>query len=683
MSTLKVNTIQAASGGSVTITGLSLAGTGIVSSSVEGDAQGQIKLNGVNVDINALGSGDAPQFTTIELGHASDTTLARASSGDVNIEGNLIYRAGGTDVPVADGGTGASSLTDGGILLGSGTDAITAMAVLGDGEMIVGDGSGDPVAESGATLRTSIGVGTGDSPQFTGIELGHASDTTLTRASSGDVNIEGNIVYRAGGTDVPVTDGGTGASSLTDGGVLLGSGTGAITAMAVLADGEMIVGDGTTDPVAESGATLRTSIGVGTGDSPQFTGIELGHASDTTLTRASSGVLAVEGVNVLLAAGNAVVSASAEGDGQGQIKINGVNVNTNALGTGDSPSFTNLTVTGDLTVAGTRTELQVTELNVEDKNITLASGSADSAASDGAGLTVAGASATFTYTHSGTKWNMNKPLDMDDNTITTTGAIAAATLNTGQGANELYAMDQDVQTSDSPQFAGVNVGHASDTTLTRASAGDINVEGNLVYRAGGTDVPVADGGTGASSLTDGGVLLGSGTSAITAMAVLADGEMIVGDGSGDPVAESGATLRTSIGVGTGNDVQFDSFGVGTAASGTTGEIRATNDITAFYSSDGRLKENIVPLTGALNKVKELRGVSFDWKELNEKEKTTIHSHEGHDIGVIAQEIQAQYPELVTERENGYLAVDYVKLTAVLLQAIKELDAKVEACMAKK
>ena len=683
MSTLKVNTIQAASGGSVTITGLSLAGTGIVSSSVEGDAQGQIKLNGVNVDINALGSGDAPQFTTIELGHASDTTLARASSGDVNIEGNLIYRAGGTDVPVADGGTGASSLTDGGILLGSGTDAITAMAVLGDGEMIVGDGSGDPVAESGATLRTSIGVGTGDSPQFTGIELGHASDTTLTRASSGDVNIEGNIVYRAGGTDVPVTDGGTGASSLTDGGVLLGSGTGAITAMAVLADGEMIVGDGTTDPVAESGATLRTSIGVGTGDSPQFTGIELGHASDTTLTRASSGVLAVEGVNVLLAAGNAVVSASAEGDGQGQIKINGVNVNTNALGTGDSPSFTNLTVTGDLTVAGTRTELQVTELNVEDKNITLASGSADSAASDGAGLTVAGASATFTYTHSGTKWNMNKPLDMDDNTITTTGAIAAATLNTGQGANELYAMDQDVQTSDSPQFAGVNVGHASDTTLTRASAGDINVEGNLVYRAGGTDVPVADGGTGASSLTDGGVLLGSGTSAITAMAVLADGEMIVGDGSGDPVAESGATLRTSIGVGTGNDVQFDSFGVGTAASGTTGEIRATNDITAFYSSDGRLKENIVPLTGALNKVKELRGVSFDWKELNEKEKTTIHSHEGHDIGVIAQEIQAQYPELVTERENGYLAVDYVKLTAVLLQSIKELDAKVEACMAKK
>jgi hypothetical protein len=107
-----------------------------------------------------------------------------------------------------------------------------------------------------------------------GIELSHACQNTLT-GSGGCLSIQGNVVYRAGGTDVPVADGGTGASTLTDGGVLLGSGTSAVTAMAVLADGEMIVGDGTTDPVAESGATLRTSIGVGTGDSPQFTDLTL------------------------------------------------------------------------------------------------------------------------------------------------------------------------------------------------------------------------------------------------------------------------------------------------------------------------------------------------------------------------------------------------------------------------
>ena len=178
-------------------------------------------------------------------------------------EGSYYLAAGNATgtLAVGNGGTGATSLTDGGVLLGSGTSAVTAMAVLADGEMIVGDGSTDPVAESGATLRTSIGVGTGDSPQFTAIELGAASDTTIARASAGNVTIEGNAIYRAGGTDVAVADGGTGASSLTDGGVLLGSGTSAVTAMAVLSDGEMIVGDGSTDPVAESGSTLRASIG--------------------------------------------------------------------------------------------------------------------------------------------------------------------------------------------------------------------------------------------------------------------------------------------------------------------------------------------------------------------------------------------------------------------------------------
>ena len=90
-------------------------------------------------------------------------------------------------------------------------------------------------------------------------------------------------------TALAVAQGGTGASTLTDGGVLLGSGTGAITATAVLTDGQMLVGDGTTDPAIESGATLRTSIGVGTGDSPQFTDLTL-TGGDITLTGAATDI---------------------------------------------------------------------------------------------------------------------------------------------------------------------------------------------------------------------------------------------------------------------------------------------------------------------------------------------------------------------------------------------------------
>ena len=93
-------------------------------------------------------------------------------------------------------------------------DVLDDLNILGanaaDSEFLVGTGAGAFAWESGTTVRTSLGLGTGDSPQFTGIELGHATDTTLTRASAGNLNIEGNIVYRAGGTDVPIGDGGTG-----------------------------------------------------------------------------------------------------------------------------------------------------------------------------------------------------------------------------------------------------------------------------------------------------------------------------------------------------------------------------------------------------------------------------------------------------------------------------------------
>ena len=119
------------------------------------------------------------------------------------------------------------------------------------------------------------------------------------------------------------------------------------------------------------------------------------------------------------------------------------------------------------------------------------------------------------------------------------------------------------------------------------------------------------------------------------------------------------------------------LGVGTAASTTEGEIRATNDITAYYSSDIRLKENIKPLEGTLEKIDSIRGVTYDWKELTEEERKTVHSHTGSDIGVIAQEVEEVFPDLVENRPHGYKAVNYEKLSAVLLSAVKELKQEVE------
>ena len=113
--------------------------------------------------------------------------------------------------------------------------------------------------------------------------------------------------------------------------------------MAVLANGEMIVGDGTTDPVAESGTTLRTSIGVGTGDSPQFTGIELGHATDTTITRGAAGLLEVEGVRLVTLTATQTMTNKT---------LTAPTFTTPALGTPASGVMTNVSGTASSLTAG-------------------------------------------------------------------------------------------------------------------------------------------------------------------------------------------------------------------------------------------------------------------------------------------------------------------------------------------
>ena len=121
-----------------------------------------------------------------------------------------------------------------------------------------GSGANITIANGAADLVYCDGAGSGAV-----VFSFFASKLVLGGFSSGAATITGGSV--TGITDITVADGGTGASTFTDGGVILGSGTGALTAMAVLTDGQMIVGDGTTDPVAESGSTLRTSIGVAIG----------------------------------------------------------------------------------------------------------------------------------------------------------------------------------------------------------------------------------------------------------------------------------------------------------------------------------------------------------------------------------------------------------------------------------
>ena len=104
----------------------------------------------------------------------------------------------------------------------------------------------------------------------------------------------------------------------------------------------------------------------------------------------------------------------------------------------------------------------------------------------------------------------------------------------------------------------------------------------------------------------------------------------------------------------------------------TGYLRVAGDITAYYSSDRRLKDNIQPIESPLEKVSKLGGYSFDWIPTE-----GIHINEGHDIGVIAQEVEEILPEVVITRDNGYKAVQYEKIVALLIEANKELKERIE------
>ena len=104
---------------------------------------------------------------------------------------------------------------------------------------------------------------------------------------------------------------------------------------------------------------------------------------------------------------------------------------------------------------------------------------------------------------------------------------------------------------------------------------------------------------------------------------------------------------------------------------TGDSLKVAGDVVAYVSSDKRYKDNIVNISNPLDKLNKINGVSFTWNKISHKETGK------KDIGVIAQEIEEVLPEIVETRDNGYKAVDYPKLTALLIESIKELNNKVK------
>ena len=134
------------------------------------------------------------------------------------------------------------------------------------------------------------------------------------------------------------------------------------------------------------------------------------------------------------------------------------------------------------------------------------------------------------------------------------------------------------------------------------------------------------------------------------------------------LTDAGAYLHTTerMHIGAGTDPSSIQLQV-------TGQIASTDNITAYYSSDISLKDNLRPIENALFKVNQIACYEFDWNEKSHQ----IQQDKGHDVGLVAQEVEKVLPEVIQIREDGIKAIAYEKVVPLLVQSIKELTKRVE------
>jgi hypothetical protein len=295
-------------------------------------------------------------------------------------------------------------------------------------------------------------------------------------------------------------------------------------------------------------------------------------------------------------------------------------INTESLTASGDVSAVNLSASGDVTVAGlTSTGAISTASLIAESSIETVS------------LTASGSVSAETITASDDVSALNLVASGEVRTadLTATGAISTASLTAGTSittaaltatgafnANSITASGN-ITTNGTLTVSNLNI---RDTCVVYGHGGDANTPMSLLFKKSGTYY--------AGIVREAGIF------------------RFVENGTG----QGGADAVTGIDTGASADITYAAC----VADKYTCE------------SDQRLKENVVPIDGALEKVGAMRGVYYDWID---KGKGSARQ-----IGVIAQEVQAACPELV-DASDAYLTVDYARIAAVLIEAVKDLTAR--------
>lgn len=466
-----------------------------------------------------------------------------------------------------------------------------------------------------------------------------------------NITVSGQTISLTG--TVAATNGGTGVNTVTTGDLLYGSASNTWSKLGLGSAYQSLVVNGSGTQVEWNAINLSSSAAVtgslgatygGTGQTTYATGDTLYSSATNTISKLSGNTSTTK--QFLSQTGTGSASQAPAWASLAATDIQSGTLPATRGGTGQS-SY----AVGDILYADTTTSLAKLA-DVATGNV-LISGGVSAAPSWGKVALASAVSGTLGIANGGTS------------ATTANGAFnALAPSQTSNSGKYLTTNGTDTSWSTVTQttFSAGTTGFTPST----ATSGTVTLAGTLNVANGGTGVTTAQAAMNAfaGATTSGYYLRGNGTNVV--MAAIVAGDV--------PTLNQNTTGSAGTFTSTSQNSQFNSVGVGTAGSGTAGEIRATNNITAYYSDD-RFKTNLGNIPNALDKVQTLNGFYYEANELAQ----SYGYEKKMEVGVSAQQVQAIMPEVVAPApiDENYLTVRYERLVPLLIEAIKELKAEVD------
>jgi hypothetical protein len=632
----------------------------ITASSFSGDGTAITAINASNISSGTI----ANARTTADSANGASTIVSRDAGG--NFAANTITaNFSGNGATVTD--INASNITSGTIS----NARTTASSANGASTIVLRDTNGS----------FSANVVNADSFSGNGVSITAVNASNLTsgtvptaRVSGSYTGITGVGTVTAGtwqGNAVGVSYGGTGTSTQFTAGSVVFAGTSGVYSQdnsnLFWDDTNNNLGIGTNAPTSTAGFVPRLQL-----TSSASTGLVITSTASTqqNLIGTNGSGFFVESVGSATATDNNIIfrtnSTNSNYGGIERMRI----TSAGDVGIGTTAPRTQMMVLGSA-----QTTSAITDAGSQGGTLTLAA--TNNAVGGGGALLFSALNDIGTYVP---QWAIKSLLF--NGTNNGTGALAFSGRAAGSDTNLTERMRLH-------STGGVSIGNTTDP-----GAANLSVTGTIA----GNGAPLTA--LNASNLASGTVATGriSGSyTGITGVGTLTAGTWqgtsisttytdakvtSVNAGTGISVNQTTGAVTVSIGqaVATSSNVQFNSIGVNTAGSGTAGEIRATNNITAFYS-DERLKTKTGDIENALDKVCQIETMLY---HANETAVALGYDASIPEVGVTAQSVQKVQPEVVVPApiDDKYLTVRYEKLVPLLIEAIKELKAEVDALKGK-